>query len=78
MICPKCQFANPESVKFCTECGHILISASKSALQRLCLNEPLEINQRYLPKTLNDLGSIDQKTRDFLVDHSFFHHCFVI
>jgi class 3 adenylate cyclase/tetratricopeptide (TPR) repeat protein len=52
MICPKCQFANPERAKFCTECGHTLIPISPSTPQVLSFDEKLEKIQRYLPRTL--------------------------
>ena len=54
MICPKCQFKNPEGAKLCNECGHNLIPASKAIPQVPSFDEKLEKIQRYLPEGLTE------------------------
>lgn len=49
MLCPKCQFANPEAMKFCGECGNSLIDLPKE-IPPVEYSEP----QSYTPKFLAD------------------------
>ncbi len=52
MICPKCQFDNPESFKFCGECGHNLAISSEEPHKGPSFEEKLKRIQRYLPDGL--------------------------
>ena len=54
MKCPKCHSGNPDTQKFCGECGHNLISSLKSAPQALSFDEKIDKIQRYLPKGLTE------------------------
>lgn len=62
MKCPKCQFENPASAKFCIECGHPLLAASGTPAQTLSYDEKLAKIQRYLPTGLTD-KILSQKDR---------------
>ena len=54
MKCSKCQFENPEGMKFCGECGHNLTLSSEPTLKDLSFDEKLDKIQRYLPKGLTE------------------------
>jgi class 3 adenylate cyclase/tetratricopeptide (TPR) repeat protein len=54
MKCPKCQFENPATAKFCIECGHPLSVASGTPSQDLSFDEKFARIQRYLPTGLAD------------------------
>ncbi len=54
MICPQCQFNNPQGAKFCNECGHYLIPTKKTRSQFLSFDEKLKRLQRYLPQGLTE------------------------
>ena len=54
MKCPKCQFENPESVKFCGECGHNLTLLSEPVVKGLSFDENIDKIQRYLPEGLTE------------------------
>jgi class 3 adenylate cyclase/tetratricopeptide (TPR) repeat protein len=62
MKCPKCQFENPPSAKFCSECGNPLSTASASPAPDLSFEEKLARMQRYLPTGLTD-KILSQKER---------------
>ena len=54
MECPKCQHDNPESAKFCNECGNNFTHFSKHAPKELSFDEKIEKIQKYLPKGLTE------------------------
>ena len=54
MKCPKCQFENPEGMRFCGKCGHKLSISSELSPKELSFAEKLKKIQRYLPKGLTE------------------------
>ncbi len=50
--CPKCQFENPEGMKFCGECGQSLVTPTVRVPKDLSFDEKLAKIQRYLPEGL--------------------------
>ena len=54
MKCPKCQTENPETRKFCRECGFGLALPSEPLPKELSFDEKLEKIQRYLPEGLTE------------------------
>ncbi|MEN8250928.1 MAG: adenylate/guanylate cyclase domain-containing protein [Bacteroidota bacterium] len=54
MECPKCRHDNPESAKFCNECGNNLTHFSIHAPKELSNDEKIEKIKKYLPKGLTD------------------------
>lgn len=52
MECPKCQFENPESVKFCGECGQKLGVPYKPF--ELSFDEKIAKLQKYLPRGITE------------------------
>ncbi|MBW2439518.1 MAG: hypothetical protein JRH12_03510, partial [Deltaproteobacteria bacterium] len=54
MECPKCQYENPGTAKFCSECGCNLRFSPNTSLKALSFEEKLEKIQRYLPQGLTE------------------------
>jgi hypothetical protein len=68
MQCPKCQFENPATKKFCGKCGHDLTIASDSDQKEISFEEKLDKIQRYFPiglieKILAQRNRIDGERR---------------
>lgn len=53
MKCPKCQFENSETAKFCNECGNSFSPSSKTTPQLHSYDDKLQKIQRYLPNGLS-------------------------
>jgi class 3 adenylate cyclase/tetratricopeptide (TPR) repeat protein len=62
MICPNCQFENPEGAKFCNECGNRLAPKSELPPHALTFEKKLEKIQQYLPEGLTE-KIINQRDR---------------
>ena len=63
MQCPKCQFENPEGIKFCGECG--------AKLERICLscNSPNPPHFKFCGQCGNNLVDPDEKPpKDLSID----------
>lgn len=54
MKCPKCQFENPDGMRFCGQCAHSLTISQEPTFAGPTYEERLERIQRYLPRGITD------------------------